>query len=430
MKAFKGLLLLFLISCAIEAVFVGLYQYEAHCPLKSMIDEHTLQLQSGTIPDASQIDIRNAPWAKVAHFEDVFGELHLLVDPLFALVVVWFFMCRGISISMRDFANRVVSGRHGKRVLYLCLSVLSYAFIFLPQTVSGYLVGHLRGTDTTIPSDAIYTAFTNPVMTVIYTLALFIPLYWIIDRYKKKWWVVAAVFVTVFSVAMAFIDPVVIEPLYVQATPLADGALKTALVGMTQRAGVPIERIYVNDISWQSLESNAGVTGVGWTKRIELDDTLINFYSQPEIVFIVAHELGHYVHGDLIWDTLISAVFTFISFWLIALMLRFWIKTRGRKDGIRDESDIALYPLIGFVFLVFGFATSPISCTISRSIEARADAYALELTNDPVSGIGGFKKLAYQSFVDPSPPAFLHFWFDTHPSLEERIAALSGDARK
>ena len=297
----------------------------------------------------------------------------------------------------------------------------------MPQIVSGYLVGHMRGTDTTLPVDAIWSALTDPILSGLYVLALFIPLYWIIDRYKVRWWIVAAAFVSAFSVFMMFIGPVVIEPLYVQATPMEEGSLRTALVDMTQRAGVPIDRIYVNNISWQSLESNAGVSGMGWTKRIELDDTLIRFYSQPEIVFIVAHELGHYVNGDLITDSLIAAISTFVSFWLIAHMLRFWVRKYGRRDGIRGEGDIVLYPLIGFVFLVFGFATSPIICTISRAIESRADAYALTITKDPEAGVGGFKKLAYQSFVDPSPPAFLHFWFDTHPSLDERIAAITAN---
>ena len=128
MRVLRDLCLLFFISCAIEAALVGLYYYEAHGPLQSAIEEHTAMLQSGTIPDASQIDIRNAPWAKVAHFEEVFGELHLLIDPVFALVILWFFMRRGISRALRDIATRNNSNVHFKRATYLCLYILSSTF--------------------------------------------------------------------------------------------------------------------------------------------------------------------------------------------------------------------------------------------------------------------------------------------------------------
>ena len=429
MRMFRGtarsIAALFLVGCAIEIAFVFLYYYESHGPLISAIKEHTETLQKGTIPDAAQIDIYRDNWTHVARFEEVFSELQLVVAPLFAILMTWVFLWRGVSIAIRDFVSKKAENVHVRRMLYIGAIVVVGAVMALPESFSEYFIGHMRGTLVAGPADATWNIGMGFLISLIETLVLFVSLYWIIDRFKNRWWIMAAVFVSLFFILTAFIDPVVVEPLFVDSEPLQDSALRSEIVEMTQRAGVPIERIYVSNASAQTLESNAAVSGIGWTKRIELDDTMIAHYTHREILFVVAHELGHYVHHDILLDIVISTLYAFFSYRLLALSFRFFIKRYGKAVDITKENDIALFPLIGFVFVALGFLTSPLLSAISRSVEHRADEYALALTHDAPAGIDGFKKLAFESFVDPTPPVFLHLWFDDHPSIQERLNFLA-----
>jgi STE24 endopeptidase len=69
------------------------------------------------------------------------------------------------------------------------------------------------------------------------------------------------------------------------------------------------------------------------------------------------------------------------------------------------------------------FGVSTVSNQLSRAIEARADTYALQLTDAPEPFIGFERRITVQNVADPDPPGWLTFLLATHPPTVERIGA-------
>jgi len=190
---------------------------------------------------------------------------------------------------------------------------------------------------------------------------------------------------------------------------------------VAKKADVPLERVYVSNTFGATLESNAMVVGLGKTKRVILDDTLLKFYTPDEISTIVAHELGHYVFGHMVRTIVIMTLITLLTFWLLAVILQFLIRRYGRHIKARQVNDIVLYPLIGTLLGFISLILAPIPSYVNRTFEMQADRYSIELTHKPEATLTSLTKLTYQSFMDPAPPPILQWWLGTHPTQQERI---------
>lgn len=414
-------LLLFVLSAAVEAALVASYWQAATGPLAGAIAGHTAALESGVIPPANEIDIENDPWVSVAHFESSFAQATTLVDLVMGILIALVFLFGGVSATLAKYARELSSNTHLSRALYLFFLVSVITGINLPLAASGPIIEALRGTGFVSPEQTIFGVFQELIVSVIFTVAVFVPLYAIMDRFPRWWWVAGAFFVSLVATFTTFVGPVLIDPLYYQLKPLDNVEIRWAIEDVVAAAGVPIERVYVAEASETTFESNAMVLGLGATKRIVLDDTLITFYTPREIRGIIAHETGHYVLGHLWIDIGMIIVLTFGSFFVLSSVLSIFVRRFGARIGAAGVNDVVLFPIFGVVFFYFPVLISPAMSALSRSLEQQADTYALTIANDPEASANGLRKLAYQSFVDVDPPPLLQFWFGTHPSLKERI---------
>jgi STE24 endopeptidase len=163
------------------------------------------------------------------------------------------------------------------------------------------------------------------------------------------------------------------------------------------------------------------VSGIGSTTRIVLWDTTLQKLKPDEILFIMAHEMGHYVKRHVLWGTLWGILESFVGFWL-AYHLFAWIHHRwGKTLRVKGPLDVAGLPVLLLIVSVFSFASSPIDNTISRMHEHSADEYAIQLRMDPDAGIRAFQKLAADSMSDVNPPVLVQFFLGSHPTLAQRI---------
>jgi len=135
------------------------------------------------------------------------------------------------------------------------------------------------------------------------------------------WWLVAASVFFAARIALTAVLPVWIVPLFYRLVPLADDGLRERLLALARRAGVDAIGVFVADQSKKSRTANAAVVGLGRTRRIILFDTLLADFPPEEIESVLAHELGHHVHGDIRRGLLLQGVLTLVSFWLAALGL-------------------------------------------------------------------------------------------------------------
>ncbi|MEU3493571.1 M48 family metalloprotease [Kitasatospora cineracea] len=257
------------------------------------------------------------------------------------------------------------------------------------------------------------------------TLALFLPLalglYALIGWSPGRWWVPGAVGAALLAVALSFLHPLVLEPLFNRFTPLAEGELRTALLELARRDGIAVREVLVADASRRTTALNAYVSGFGPTRRIVVYDTLLSAADPREVELVAAHELGHVKHRDVATGTALGALGAAVAVPVLAALLA-W---RPLLDaaGAADAQDPRSLPLLAALAALLGALSVPAQCAASRRIETRADRHALELTGDAEQFIAMQRRLAVTNVADPYPPRPVELLLATHPSTGRRIAA-------
>jgi STE24 endopeptidase len=194
--------------------------------------------------------------------------------------------------------------------------------------------------------------------------------------------------------------------------------LRTSVFELAERQGVEIDDVLVADASRRTTTLNAYVSGFGTTRRVVLYDNLVEELPQDEASVIVAHELAHAKHRDVMLGTTLGAVGALFGVTLLALALD--SSRLRRRAGVTGPADPCAVPLVLALSAVAMLAVSPVENTISRAIEARADRESLAATGESATFVSMQRELALASLSDPTPPRWSHFWFGSHPTVLQR----------
>jgi Zn-dependent protease with chaperone function len=269
------------------------------------------------------------------------------------------------------------------------------------QTLGGYLNDVTKGT----------------LIQIVIAAVGALGFYLIVRRLPRGWPFAAGGFAVALTVTLVVIYPLVFEPVFNKFTPV-DGETATRIRAIATKAGVKVGDVLVADASRRTRKLNAYVSGLGPTKRVVLYDTLLESSPPEEIDLIVAHELGHVVHRDVARGTLLGAAGAIGAIALIWLLFRNeslmrWI---GASPG-----DPRSLPFLAFVLALASFLTLPATNAFSRHIEASADRFAVELTDEAETAVETEISLARRNIADLQPNAFIRVWFYTHPPVMDRI---------
>ncbi|MFC4059764.1 M48 family metallopeptidase [Planomonospora corallina] len=238
-------------------------------------------------------------------------------------------------------------------------------------------------------------------------------------RRFARWWIPAALGASALTVAVSFVYPVVVEPLFNDFTPMRAGPLRDDLLAMADRDGVPVEEVLVADASRRTTAVNAYVSGFGATRRIVIYDTLLK--APPgEVELVVAHELGHAAGGDVLYGTLVGALGAACGACLLYLVTS--SRTLRRRAGVPSLADPRAAALVMGLLSLATVLSGPAQNLVSRQIEARADAHALDLTRDPAMFAAMQRRLAVSNISDLSPDVVERVLYASHPAIPERIA--------
>jgi len=236
-------------------------------------------------------------------------------------------------------------------------------------------------------------------------------------RWRTAWPAVAAALVAALVMLGSFVYPVMVEPLTNDFRPLPDGQLRSEILALADAEQVPVDQVLVSDASRRTTTLNAYVSGYGSTRRVVLYDTLVDEVDQREVLSVVAHELAHARHDDVLVGSVLGALGCAGGVGLLALLL----VGRWRRDGL-DPGGPEVVPRVLALVALAGLLVSPVQSTISRLVETRADVDALAVTQEPEAFVALQRRLAVRSLADPTPPAWSQVWFGTHPTLLERVA--------
>jgi len=284
--------------------------------------------------------------------------------------------------------------------------VMEKRFDFNKTTATTFLIDRIKGI-------ALALILGAPLLAVI--LAFFL--------YAGSFaWLYCWMLVVLFSLAMQYLAPTLIMPLFNKFEPLEPGELRDAIIGYASHASFPLRNVFVMDGSKRSTKSNAFFTGFGRNKRVVLFDTLIKQHGVEEIVAIVAHEIGHYRKRHIMQGIAVSIVHSGVMLFLLSLALS--SPALYEAFFVTQQSIYAGLVFFGLLFSPVEMLLSIAMNALSRHNEFEADRFAADTTEAPGSLVAALKRLSTVNLANLTPhPLYVSLYY-SHPPVTERIRAL------
>jgi len=268
------------------------------------------------------------------------------------------------------------------------------------------------------------------LLDVAFGIVLVLILFAVMRRSPRRWWLYFWFPAVLILLGLIVITPLVIDPLFNKFEPLGKehADLVASIEKLTKHAGVPIppERMFLMVASQKTNAINAYVTGLGASKRVVIWDTTIQKMSNDEALFVVGHELGHYVLGHVWRGFLLGAAGLLLALYLLFRGLHWALDRWGRDWKLYGQEDWASLAALLLLLQALLFVASPVINGISRMEEHAADVYGLEvihglIPNSEEVAAHAFQVLGELDLSDPNPPPFVTFWLYSHPPLAERL---------
>ncbi len=349
------------------------------------------------------------------------------IDAVLGFAALFILLATGWTYSLRDLALRATGEHYALALLlYVLFLAVITKILSVPLDVYGFSVEHRfhLSNQRVFPwiGDEIKGWLVGLVLGAIVAELI----YWTIRSFPQYWWVVAWIVFIFLFLFFAQIAPVVLFPIFYKFTPLEDQELKQRLVRMSERAGTRVRGVYEWKLSEKSKKANAALTGLGNTRRIILADTLLQNYSHDEIEAILAHELGHHVHGHIVKSIVLQIATTLFGFWAANEVLRYFTYQRPLFTYMADFANL---PLLALVATVLSFVLMPALNAYSRYNERQADLYCWKSVPSVGPFISSMNKLSEQNLSERIPPRWIEVLFHSHPAVSRRIAAAEAFAR-
>jgi STE24 endopeptidase len=372
----------------------------------------TRTTEAVAVPEPSALAVRyhrsgNALWA-------VSTALSLLIPALLLFT--------GVSARLRHLAQRI-----GRRwilmvALYALLFTLITALLTLPLAYyEEYLRQHAYGL-----SNQSFGRWLGAWLKGVavsgagLSLVLWIP-YLLLRRSPKRWWLYAGLATIPIATLVLVITPVWVDPLFNDFGPMKDKALEARILSLARRAGIEGSRVYEVDKSVDTRTVNAYVTGLGRTKRIVLWDTMLARLEPDQVLFVTAHEMGHFVLRHTLTFILGAAVLITISLYAVHRVAGKLLARSSRRFGFNQLSDVASFPLLLLLGSLVSLVLVPALLALSRHQEHEADRFALEVTRDNRAAATTFVRLQEENLSVPRPGPLYMLWRGSHPALGDRV---------
>lgn len=259
-------------------------------------------------------------------------------------------------------------------------------------------------------------------VTIVIEAGVGLGLYMLFRVFPRTWYIWGTLGATGLAFAFAWLQPVVIAPLFNTFTPLSEtpwADLEKPIRYLTDKAGISVDQVYVADASRQGNHTNAYFTGMGATQSIVLYDTLLEKHPPAEVESILAHEIGHWVHRHIINGILLGALAALVGLIVLDRIMRWFI---GRPPlyltGLTDSAGLPLVLLLGYLG---SWVAMPLENLVSRHFERQADTMSLTLAGMPDVFIEAEKRLARENKSNVVPAPWNVWLFSTHPPAIARI---------
>jgi STE24 endopeptidase len=295
--------------------------------------------------------------------------------------------------------------------IFAAIAVAASTVVRLPVTVwRGWVHERRWGFSTQSPSGFAMDILKKLLVTCGFS-AIPVTAVVALSRAFPSWWpAVAAPGAALLVLAVGFVAPVMLEPLFNRFNPLEDARLARDLVALAARAGVPVRDVLVADASRRTRKVNAYVSGLGATRRVVLYDTLLRRVAQAELEVVVAHELGHRRERHVVKGTVLAMAGAVVGTLVVWALLP-------------HPQDPAIAPKLLLITAVLELLALPFEAALSRRWERVADRFSLDVTADRDAFRALHRDLALANLGDLQPPRLAYVLLFSHPTAPERIAA-------
>ena len=324
-----------------------------------------------------------------------------------------------------SFVANLVRGWTAQPLLQFLLFSLIVGGIFsvvsFPLSVySEFILEHKYGLSRQTLWQWLWDKTKGLLVSSVISLPILLAFYYLLKTMPDWWWLWLGILLALVTVVLAQIAPVLIFPLFYKFKPLENQALVNRLQQLLNRYGFQLEGLYQFDMSSKTVKANAAFTGMGKTRRIILGDTLLEKFSEDEIEFVIAHEVGHFVHRHLLKGIAVNLASIFIGLYLVHLAYQYVLL----HAGISDMLQLEYLPYLGLFLFLFSLVVMPLTNGVSRRFEFQADAFAVRAVSNPQAAVSTLEKLAEINLTDPNPNPLIEFFFHSHPSISRRVQAI------
>ncbi len=308
-------------------------------------------------------------------------------------------------------------------LFYIGILLMAYSLLMLPFSIyRTFVIEGTFGFNRTTRRTFLMDRIKNLGLAAVIGGALLSGILALFEYTGYHAWIYCWIAVAVFSLVLQYVEPTWIMPLFNKFTPLEPGEMREAILNYARSLDFPVKNVFVMDGSKRSSKSNAFLLGFGRNKRIALVDTLIKNHLVPELVAVLAHEIGHHKKKHILQGTIINIVHFGVLFFILSIFLG----SPGLYDAFYMEQQ-SVYSGILFVALLYTpleMAISVLTHALSRKNECDADRFAADNIKHPRHLTEALKKLYAGHFSNLTPHPFYVFLNDSHPPLLQRIRAI------
>src|SRR3954465_7850233 len=306
------------------------------------------------------------------------GNRLWVLDQVLSIALLAVILFSGLSARLRTWARQIGRNWFFTIVVYFALFTIVTSIITLPLT---YYEEFVRQHDYGLSNQTLAKWWTDSGKTLAIACAagglfLWVP-YLLLRRSPRRWWLYTAAAPIPFIVVANLVAPIWIAPLFNKFEPMRDKALEARILALADRAGIEGGRVFEVNKSVDTKTLNAYVAGLWQTKRIVLWDTIIARMDDRELLFVMGHEMGHYVLGH-VWQVVALSSLLILGLLYAAYRTMGAIVVRwGDRFGFSDLADVASLPLLLLVTSVFSLVFAPVQLALSRHLEHEADRFGL-----------------------------------------------------
>lgn len=341
-----------------------------------------------------------------------------LASLIYDVILLGGFFFSGFSFFLRDLSRHLSSNPFGVNGIYLAIFCSALYLLHFPLN---FFSGFIREHKFHLSNQTFFQWLADDLKGSFLSLGMVFLLveviYWLLRTVPDWWWMWAGCFWVFFMFVLAKMIPNFIVPLFYKYSVVKEEAISARIKTLFERNHVELDNVYAINMSSKTKKANAMLCGMGKNRRVVLGDTLMDGFTVDEIESVVAHEIGHYKHHDILKLFMVNAVIIIGGLFLLNQVLSLSVE----KFHLAGIADIAFLPMLILLFMVFGLGTAPMLNFLSCRIEREADLFSLETTKNKEAFISMMEKLGKMNLAEYRPGKLAEIFLYDHPPLYKRI---------